>query len=118
MGFLQEFQHFQIIAINIEIFGDVEVYAFLTAGVQRLIDPAVEFLVRSRKLIALLIAIITVRATSCLSIARTPSPFSLIVSITVLESIIANFLKFSSTLFAVHILSLFIVFVIRIVRCK
>ncbi|SCI53385.1 Trans-aconitate methyltransferase [uncultured Roseburia sp.] len=53
--------------------------------------------------------------STSLSIARNTSPFSSIVSVTALGNIAANFLKFSSALFAVCILSLSIFFFLRFV---
>ena len=59
IGLLQELQHFQIIALDIEIFGVVEVHAFLTAGAQSFGNGSVckqdrLLLVRPCKLIPLL----------------------------------------------------------------
>ena len=62
IGLLQELQHFQIIALDIEIFGVVKIHAFPTAGAQRFGNGSVckqdrLLLVRPCKLIPFLSAI-------------------------------------------------------------
>lgn len=62
IGFLQQLQHFEVVALNIEVLCGVKVHAFLPAGTQRLIDRCVGkqnrlFLIRPSKLIALLITV-------------------------------------------------------------
>ena len=62
IGFLQQLQHFEVVALDIEVFGGVKVHTFLTAGAQRLIDRGIGkknglLLVRPSELIAFLIAV-------------------------------------------------------------
>ena len=50
IAFLQEFEHFQIVALDVEVFGTVPVFAFFDAWAQRLADGLVGF--HNRRLFA------------------------------------------------------------------
>ena len=50
IAFLQELEHFQIVALDVEVFGAVPIFAFFDAGAQRLADRLVGF--HNRRLFA------------------------------------------------------------------
>ena len=62
IGFLQELQHFEVVALGIEVFGGIKVHAFLPARTQRFGNGCIRqqngfLLVRPSELVAFLFAI-------------------------------------------------------------